>query len=142
MNTIQLKLPSDPRLLKVIRCVIQHLCEDCGYSKEESNAFILAVNEAVANIIQHAYNGREDQPIILSFRHLGDRLEVKLRDYGKKVDPKTIKSRDLEDIKPGGLGVHFIKSTMDVVDYDLSLDKGNQLILAKYLPGKRRTNER
>jgi anti-sigma regulatory factor (Ser/Thr protein kinase) len=142
MNSIELKLPSDPKLLKIIRCVIKHLCEDCGYSKEESNAITLAVDEAVANIIKHAYGGQEDQPIILSFRCLKDRLQIKLRDFGRKADPKTIKPRDLEDVKPGGLGVHFIKSTMDIVIYDNSLDKGNQLTLAKYLPGKRRAHGR
>ncbi|MFQ5863801.1 MAG: ATP-binding protein [bacterium] len=137
MYTIELKLPSDPKLLKIIRCVIKHLCEVCGYSKVERNAITLAVDEAVANIIKHAYQGQEDQPIIIRFQRLKDRLEVKLRDFGRKADPKTIKSRDLEDIKPGGLGVHFIKSTMDVVVYDNSLEKGNQLTLVKYLPGKK-----
>ncbi|MFQ6115764.1 MAG: ATP-binding protein [bacterium] len=140
MDIIELKMPSDPKLLKIIRCVIKHLCEVCGYSREDRNAITLAVDEAVANIIKHAYRGQEDQPIILSFQRLQDRLEVKLRDYGKKVDPKSIKSRDLEDIKPGGLGVHFIRSTMDVVIYDHSVERGNQLTLAKYLPGKRRAN--
>ncbi|MFQ5822656.1 MAG: ATP-binding protein [bacterium] len=137
MDTIEIKLPSDPKLLKIVRCAINHLCEVCGYSKEECNAFTLAVDEAASNIIKHAYNDQKDQLIILKFQLLKDRLEVKLRDFGQKVDPKTIKSRDLEDIRPGGLGVHLIKSTMDVVIYDNSLEKGNQLTLAKFLPGKK-----
>ncbi|RMF59082.1 MAG: ATP-binding protein [Calditrichaeota bacterium] len=121
-------------MLKIIRSGIAHLCELCGFPREECNAVTIAVDEAVSNIIKHAYQGRTDKLIVVQFRVLEDRLEIVLRDFGKKVDPKHIKSRRLDDIRPGGLGVHLIKSTMDEVSYDNSVGEGNQLTLAKYLP--------
>jgi len=60
-----------------------------------------------------------------------------LRDSGLKTDPEKIKSRNLEDVRPGGLGVHIIKSTMDVVAYDNSSEDFNYLTMAKYLPGRK-----
>lgn len=137
MNAIEIKVPSDPKLLKIVRCGINHLCDVCGFTKEDSHAITLAVDEAASNIIKHAYQGQKDKPIIVNCRVLEDRLEIVLRDFGIKADLNKIKSRKLEDVRPGGLGVHFIKSTMDVVIYDNSLQDGNQLILAKYLPGKK-----
>ncbi|MFQ5648530.1 MAG: ATP-binding protein [bacterium] len=137
MNEIIIKLPSDPRFLKIVRGGIAHLGELCGFSDEECNAVTIAVDEAISNIIKHTYNGDREQLIVVNFKLLEDRLEVVLRDFGKKVDPKTIKSRNLDDIRPGGLGVHLIKTTMDVVNYDTSLEVGNQLIMAKYLPGRK-----
>ncbi len=140
MSEIVIKLPSDPRFSKVIRSGIAHIGELCGFSNEDCNAITIAVDEAISNIIKHTYNGDNDKLIIVKFKILQDRLEVDLRDYGEKIDPKTIKSRNLDDIRPGGLGVHLIKTTMDEVSYDNSLEEGNRLIMAKYLPGKNEAN--
>ncbi len=137
MNEIEIKLPSDPQLLKIIRSGISHISKICGFSNEESNAVTIAVDEAASNIIKHTYNGAKNELIVVNFRILEDRLEVVLRDFGEKVDPETIKSRDLNEIRPGGLGVHLIKSTMDVVNYDNSFEDGNQLTMVKYFPGKK-----
>ncbi|MCH6559369.1 ATP-binding protein [candidate division KSB1 bacterium] len=137
MNEIEIKLPSDPQFLKIIRSGISHISKICGFSNEESNAVTIAVDEAASNIIKHTYNGAKNELIVVNFRILEDRLEVVLRDFGEKVDPKTIKSRDLNEIRPGGLGVHLIKSTMDVVNYDNSFEVGNQLTMVKYFPGKK-----
>lgn len=137
MKEIELKLPSDPKLLKIIRSTINHITEICGFSPEDSNAVTIAVDEAAANIIKHTYGGDENQLMVVNFKVFDDQLQVVLRDFGDKVDPKSIKPRDLNEIRPGGLGVHLIKSTMDVVKYDTSLEVGNKLILIKYLPGKK-----
>lgn len=137
MNEIEIKLPSDPQFLKIIRSGISHISKICGFSNEESNAVTIAVDEAASNIIKHTYNGAKNELIVVNFRILEDRLEVVLRDFGEKVDPETIKSRDLNEIRPGGLGVHLIKSTMDVVSYDNSFEVGNQLTMVKYFPGKK-----
>jgi len=137
LNEIEIKLPSDPQLLKIIRSGISHISKICGFSNEESNAVTIAVDEAASNIIKHTYNGAKNELIVVNFRILEDRLEVVLRDFGEKVDPETIKSRDLNEIRPGGLGVHLIKSTMDVVNYDNSFEVGNQLTMVKYFPGKK-----
>jgi anti-sigma regulatory factor (Ser/Thr protein kinase) len=142
LNEIEIKLPSDPQFLKIIRGGIVHMGEICGFSDEECNAVTIAVDEAVSNIIKHTYNGDKNQKIVLRFKIMDDRLEVIIRDFGRKIDPKKIKPRELDDIRPGGLGVHLIKTTMDVVSYDNSLDVGNQLTMAKFLPrGKKRKSD-
>jgi len=137
LNEIEIKIPSDPKLLKIIRSGIAHVNEICGFSPEASNAVTIAVDEAVSNIMKHAYRGKKDGTIAVIFRILDDRLEIVLRDFGEKADLDSIKSRDLDEVRPGGLGVHLIKSTMDIVVYDNSPEVGNRLTLAKYLPGKK-----
>lgn len=137
MNEIELRIPSDPKLLKIIRASVLQLAEICGLAEDERNAVTLAVDEAVANIIKHTYSGEINKPIVIFFRIHSDRLQIVLRDFGEKLDLSKIKSRDLNDIRPGGLGVHFIKSAMDDVHYDNTLDVGNQLTLTKYLSRKK-----
>ena len=132
-QTVEFRIPSDPRMLKIIRSGISHICSIIGLQKGERNNIILAVDEACSNIIKHAYNGATNKPIIITIKINSERLEINLRDYGDKVNLKAIKSRKLDDIRPGGLGVHLIKSVMDEVMYENGPDLGNRLCLVKYL---------
>jgi anti-sigma regulatory factor (Ser/Thr protein kinase) len=64
--------------------------------------------------------------------HGGDSVfEVVLRDYGQKCDPKKLKGRELEDIKPGGLGLFFIRQAFDEVIFDPAIEVGTRLVLRK-----------
>ena len=47
------------------------------------------------------------------------------------MDPKHIKGRDLDDLKPGGLGVHLMRRAMDEVIYEENGWGGTTLILRK-----------
>lgn len=133
-DTVEFHLTSDPKLLKVVRLVVAHLCDLAGFPEAQRHRATLAVDEACANIIRHAYDGATDQPVIITARLINNGIEVVLRDFGKKADVEKIKSRELDDIRPGGLGVHLIQSAMDEVFFDDTLPEGNQLTLIKYLP--------
>ena len=50
---------------------------------------------------------------MVDFIRLGDAMQVHLMDFADPVDVTQIKSRDLSDVRPGGLGVHLIKSVCD-----------------------------
>lgn len=133
---IEIKIPSDPKFLKIIRAAVGHICETMGLSSDESNNITLAVDEACSNIIKHAYGGAADQPIHVICSVYSDRLEILLRDAGKTVSAEAIKSRELDDIRPGGLGVHLIRSVMDVVKYVHQPGQGNLLQLVKFIQRK------
>ena len=60
-----------------------------------------------------------------------------LRDYGPAVDPSEIKSRDLADIRPGGLGVHIMNKCMDSVEYQQADGGGMMLIMTKNIPSEK-----
>ena len=131
-DQVEFRFASDPKLLKIVRSAVAHLCELNGFSSQQCDQTILAVDEACSNIIKYAYEGKTDRTIIIKVRLLSNGIEIVLRDFGKKARLSNIQSRDLDDIRPGGLGVHFINSIMDVVSYDNSLKEGNRLTLAKY----------
>lgn len=132
VDTVEFRVASDPKLLKIIRAGIAHLCELIGFTPQQSQQTMLAVDEACSNIIKYAYGGATDKPIIVTARLIQNGIEIILRDFGKKAVPAEIKSRDLDDLRPGGLGVHLIRSTMDVVSYETSRKRGNELRLAKF----------
>jgi len=132
MHLAKLSFRSDPKLLTVVRSVVSHVSLHVGFAEEDIGRIVLAVDEACANIIKHTYQGDPAQPITISFScPKRDRLEIRIRDFGKKPDLSEIRPRRLADVRPGGLGVHFIRSIMDIVEYDLSPPVGTELRMMK-----------
>lgn len=130
-DSIEIKISAKPKYLKIIRGAVKNICEILEFCQEDTNNITLAVDEACSNIIKHAYGGPTDQPIKMTLNTYKNKLEIYLRDYGKKADIKKIKSRQLDDVRPGGLGVHLIKTVMDEVVFDNNFEQGNQLKLTK-----------
>jgi anti-sigma regulatory factor (Ser/Thr protein kinase) len=137
--SVKLEVPSNPRLLSVVRSTVQQFASVVGFSEADCRSVVLAVDEALANVIRHAYEGQPDQGIEVSCNLLcssaggdPDGLEFILVDHGKPGEPEKMKSRELDDIRPGGLGMHIITSIMDEVQYE-SLPGCNRLRLVKSL---------
>ena len=92
----------------------------------------LAIDEACSNVIKHAYKGDVSRKIIIKYTIRPDKFHVVIEDSGLTARRKALEGRDLDDIRPGGLGIHFIKRVFDVFELDEKKKKGNRLILVKY----------
>jgi anti-sigma regulatory factor (Ser/Thr protein kinase) len=136
---LKLELRSHPTLLCVIRGALGPLMEMLGFSAEHNREIIRGVDEAVANIMRHAYHGRLDQPIEVYCNRLQRRtngeteqgVEILLFDCGPAVDTTKLEARPLDEIRPGGLGLHIIRGSMDTVQYKRA-GRLNRLRLVKY----------
>jgi anti-sigma regulatory factor (Ser/Thr protein kinase) len=80
--SLKFLVPSDPRVLAVIRAAVGELGSIYGLPGEECRGITLAVDEALANIIRHAYRGASDQAIEVNCEGRTDRLEFTLLDPG------------------------------------------------------------
>ena len=69
---------------------------------------VLAVDEACQNIIRHAYCGA-DGDIVVQLGCESGRLVVRLTDFAPPVDVAAIGPRSLDEVRPGGLGTHFMR---------------------------------
>ena len=135
-----LALYSNPKWLSVARAAVERLAEVLGFPVEQCRSITRAVDEALTNIVRHSYSNRLDQPIAMYFRRAQRRhdgqvqqeLEILLCDRGPAVDPSKFQGRPLKEIRPGGLGLHFIRQAVDTVEFTR---KGptNRLRLVKYL---------
>ncbi|MEW5691752.1 MAG: ATP-binding protein [Candidatus Hydrogenedentota bacterium] len=131
---IVIKIPGKSKYLSSVRRVTEEITTTLKFSEEDVNRIKLCVDEAVTNIIRHCYKGDCNSPIEISFQPNSSRLVIEIIDYGPKVDVSKIRPRDLDDIRPHGLGVHFIRTIMDSWEYDESFTPGNLLRLTKKLP--------
>lgn len=130
---LEIRLTSDPRWLQVLRAAVGQVGHLAGLDPATVDHLKLAVDEACANIIVHGYEGRRDQPIIATLHLHSDRLEVRLRDFGKQVPPESIRPKEGDASRPGGLGVHLIHCCMDEVTYRPADGPGMELTLVKHL---------
>jgi anti-sigma regulatory factor (Ser/Thr protein kinase) len=130
---IEIRIASDPRLLIVVRATVGKFCDLMGCSRRERRKIVLAVDEACANIIKHTYKGDQSKTIDILCNGDKERLEFVLRDCGPPADVKSIHPRDISEVRPGGLGTHFIRSIMNEVDYGFEEGGGNVLRMVKHL---------
>lgn len=132
--TIKVELHSNPALLPSIRGLIIGLGKRFGFSDHENAHIALAVDEALANVIRHGYDSRQNELIWMTCTvHPGPpaRITIEIEDEGNQIDPEQIKGRALDDVRPGGLGVHIMREVMDRCEFSTRAQSGMRLILEK-----------
>lgn len=130
---IECRIAAAASRLRLLRCVIKDTAQYIGIDDSLCGNLVLAVNEACMNIIQHAYKNEPDREIHLTIIRNQKGIVFNLQDDAPCVDLSRIKSRNLSNIRPGGLGVHFMKKIMDEVEYGECSGRGNTLTLIKYI---------
>jgi anti-sigma regulatory factor (Ser/Thr protein kinase) len=138
---IRVQLVSDPIYLSGARELVGSVAKRLGFDDLHCSKIALAVDEALCNIIRHGYDRAADKPIWISLWPLeegaaGGRrgLRVVIEDEARQVDPASMKGRDLQDIRPGGLGVYIIREVMDEVSWEPRSSVGMKLTMIKHAP--------
>ena len=130
-----LQIRSDPAELAGVRDCVLEVATGVGFTEKEVADIILAVDEALTNVIRHGYGGPCKQPIDIHVERCGSKgreaISVSIRDFGKQFDPEAIAGRPLEEVRPGGLGIHIMKSVMDQVSYAPADGGGMMLTMTK-----------
>jgi serine/threonine-protein kinase RsbW len=137
---LRLQLESNPEALGLVRAVLERATELSDCQESASRAVVRSVDEALANVIRHAYQEQPGLPIEVTFRRLfagpGKRkacgLEILVSDEGIAPDKKKLRGRPFGEIRPGGLGLHFMKQSMDKVEFQRKKGR-NVLRMVKYL---------
>jgi len=124
--------PATLNNLKKIRATIKDFLKIYEVDLKIIKNIQLAVDEAVTNIIKHAYKGENKNNIIkIELELKNKKFLIHLYDNGIKVNKNNIKPRSLDNIKPGGLGTYFIDQLMDETKYLKSNKWINHLVLKK-----------
>jgi anti-sigma regulatory factor (Ser/Thr protein kinase) len=120
-----------------VRETLTVLAEQVGFEADATAQLVLALDEALANVIKHGYGGRCAEPIDICMTPLWENgcggVRVSIRDFGRQVDPAEICGRDLDDVRPGGLGVHIMRSVMDEVEYGRADEAGMRVTMTKWV---------
>jgi anti-sigma regulatory factor (Ser/Thr protein kinase) len=136
----RLTVSNDTRHLLAVRDFISRMARHGGLSPEEVHKIVLAIDEAVTNIIEHGYNKGEQGTIELEADWEKDKFQVVIRDSARVFNPEAIPSPDMEEhVKAGrkkGLGLFLMRQIMDEVRYRYKDGVQNELTLVKYARAK------
>ena len=142
---IEIRILSQPRYLCVVRAAVQAALIKYGFEDETCGRIMLAVDEAVTNVIRHGYDLADDQPIWVKLKPSDgegrDGFTIVVEDRARQVEPGSIRGRDLDQLKPGGLGVHIIREVMDRVEYTARDGGGMRLLMAKAVEPTQREHQ-
>lgn len=127
-----LRVPAEAGQLHALRELVQSAAGAAGFAPRGVEDLVLAVNEACMNVIQHGY--REVAGALeLSALPLNGGIEFTIRDTAARVTLEDWRPRRFDELRPGGLGVHFIRAIMDEIEYLPTPDgRGNLLRMRKY----------
>ena len=122
--------------IKKIRKEIDTICTKSSINHQTKLDLQLAINEAQANIIEHAYLGDSTKKIFFEFLIYEDKLEITIKDNGIPLNSDSIEkkiSNNIEKLEGSGLGLFLIYSLMDEISFS-STKTENKLKLVKYNP--------
>ena len=129
---LDVRIASDPSAIAAVRKAVEALATAAGMDERGVGEVGLCVNEALANVIRHAYAGAHDRPIVVGAYSKDDALVVTIRDWGNGVNPATLPPKPYEALEPGGLGLICMQRMLTRAEYVPQPD-GMLLVLAKNL---------
>ena len=137
----RLSVSNDTSHLLAVRDFISRMARHGGLGPDEVHKIVLAIDEAVTNIIEHGYNKGERGTIDLEADWDKDRFQVVIRDSARVFNPEAIPPPDMEEhVKAGrkkGLGLFLMRQIMDEVRYRYKDGVQNELTLVKYARAKK-----
>ncbi len=131
---LALTVPAQAGRLKQVRGAVAEAMSRCPCDAQTARDLVLAVDEACQNVIRHAYRDEAQGEIVLEIRCEPGRLIFRIRDFAPPIDTGRVRPRDLDDVRPGGLGTHLIREVMDEVAYSAPPGGGNLLRMVKRMP--------
>lgn len=129
-SKLELDFPSSTAQLAPVRRAIESFALEAGLDKPACEEIGLVVNEALANVIRHAYAGKTDRPIRATAEKVNGGVKIALRDWGNGVDPTTVPRPEKDPLIPGGLGLICMRRLMDEVHYEPQKD-GMLLVMTR-----------
>jgi serine/threonine-protein kinase RsbW len=135
-NELDLRFDSNPANVSAVRKCIEQFCQTAGLDIPACEEVGLVLNEALANVIRHAYAGATDRPIHVTVaREKGRGVRIGIRDWGNGVDPSQLPMRPHDPSQPGGVGLICLRELMDELRYDPQPDGGMLLLMARTTTG-------
>ncbi len=145
-DKLRIRAPGNGRALAHIRGLVADLAAQIGFDDDTVYEIQMAVDEACANVVQHAYNPRHHHEWIWQNREPEirmeivsdpERLAITINDHGRQFDfsryqPVNISDR-IRAMIPNGYGIAIMHALMNDVQYTSNPETGNTLRLVKLL---------
>jgi serine/threonine-protein kinase RsbW len=114
---LRLRITSDPANLAPTRFAVETMARAAGFDPRAVDEIGLVVNEALANVIRHAYQGAPGRPIEVQADVVDGEFRLCIRDWGSGKAPAELPECKDDPMKPGGLGLICLRQMMDEAQF-------------------------
>ncbi len=134
-STVQLRIPSEIRMVDVVHAVAERLAEAAGFAEDGALDFALAVREATINACVHGNRERPDLAVEVGFRVRAGSIAASVKDRGAGFDPGSVADPTAKDriLETTGRGLLMAKAFVDRVEFRKPPDGGMEVSLEKRL---------
>ena len=119
--TLTLTLKNDPAEIGRLVDLLEAFGPQSGLTDDATFKLTLALDEIVANVVRHGFEDEGEHRIEVKVTVDDRTVTASVEDDGLEFDPREAPVPDLdlpiEMRKPGGLGMHLVRATMDSVEY-------------------------
>jgi serine/threonine-protein kinase RsbW len=131
----KLIITNDTKYLATVRNFAAQMVALSRLPRGDENKIVLAVDEAVTNVIEHGYEPNQVGPVEIEIQIDEDIFVIYIRDQAKAYNPDAKEDPDImEHLKSGkkkGLGIFLIRQIMDEVKYQYKGGIQNELMMVK-----------
>jgi len=143
MDTSEITIPNDITYLPAVQAYAEEVSRLLGFNKKDISMILLALEEAVTNVIKHAFEKGENATFKIIFKPKSTCLTIIVKDKGLPYEPELIHDFNIDEAfehkSAPGLGSLLMKKSVDEVSFYNLGREGKELHLTKYLPFKKIT---
>jgi anti-sigma regulatory factor (Ser/Thr protein kinase) len=125
-HTLEMRIDSRADHVPEVRRAVEQFAGRAGFAECAVADVGLAVNEAIANVLRHAYGGASGKPVVITAEYPAESssaantpaaLRVTIRDWGSGVNPAKLPPKARDPLQPGGVGLICMRRLMDDVAF-------------------------
>ncbi len=136
----KLTVPNDISFLPVIHAYVTEVAKKAGFEKQSLSAIQLGVEEAVTNVIEHAFDPDQHETFDIICEPITLGLKIIIKEKGIPFDPSLLPRYDKErletELSDKGLGLYLMQEFMDEVSFHNLGRDGKETHLVKYVSAK------
>lgn len=132
---LELSIRSLTEELPKIRGFVRRACLEIAnppWCAERCNELEVALFEAAANVINHAYRGQSDRQLSFEGRVQDDRVVIYLKHDGEMFNPREVLLPEQDPLQDRGRGLYIISNFVEEVLYTRDQQGRNSIRLTKY----------
>jgi len=139
-ESAKLTVPNDMSYLPIVQTCVRAVAGKFGFEGDCLGQLELGVEEAVSNVIEHAFEAGERSSFDVICQRVPMGIKIVIKDKGLPFDPCRLPeyrpAATLDEVASSGMGVYLMRQLMDSVSFHNLGPEGKETHLVKYLPGR------